>query len=72
MYIFQKFIPVSPYFNNPVWANQNNATKYLLNTEINEYFFVNDRVRSIAILFNLYYPNDNAWINVLIVILYLN
>jgi hypothetical protein len=70
MYLFQKLIPVSPYFNNPIWANQVNVTKYILDMELKDYFLINDRTRSIHILFNLYYPNDDAWLNVLIVITY--
>lgn len=63
MYLMNKLIPISPDFS------QNSLSNVVKpENDINTYFFVNKNVRGISLLFNLYFPNDDNWMNCLIVI----
>jgi hypothetical protein len=61
MTIFTKMIPTSPTFGKP-----SNSTTYPSLNDVNTYFLVNREVRSLMLLFTLYFPYEDEWMSCLI------
>lgn len=61
MCLFTKMIPTSPTFGKPT-----NSTTYSSLNDANSYFLVDSQVRSLMVLFTIYFPYEDEWMSCLI------
>jgi hypothetical protein len=61
MCLFTKMIPISSTFGKP-----SNSTTYSSLNDANTYFLVDSQVRSLMLLFTLYFPYEDEWMSCII------